>query len=36
MGYFYPLADRWGGGDHEIACYVLRLDGTPLTNSVKV
>jgi len=35
MGFFYPLADRWGDGDHEIACYVQRSDGTPLTNSVK-
>lgn len=35
MGYFFPTADGWKGGDHEMICYVIRLDKAPTTQSVK-
>ena len=33
--YYFPLKELWDANDHEIACYVSRLDGKPLTTSVK-
>jgi hypothetical protein len=35
LGYFVPTADGWGGGDHEMICYAVRLDEAPSTTSVK-
>lgn len=35
FGFFYPGAEAWGANDHEVACYVFRLDEQPLTKSVK-
>ncbi len=35
MGMFYPLEEGWRGGDHEIACYLARFDGGPMTGSLK-
>ena len=35
MGYFYPLPDGWDDGDRTITCYVVSIDGTKLTQSVK-
>ena len=35
MGYFFPTADGWKSGDHEMICYVIRLDKAPSTQSVK-
>ncbi|MEZ0240088.1 MAG: septum formation family protein [Chloroflexota bacterium] len=35
FGFFYPGAEAWAANDHEIACYVYRLDEQPLTQSVK-
>ena len=35
FGFFYPGEEAWYANDHEIACYVYRLDEQPLTQSVK-
>jgi hypothetical protein len=35
IGYLYPTEDGWPKGDHEIACYVVRLDGAAMSSSVK-
>jgi hypothetical protein len=35
IGWLYPTAEGWPRGDHEISCYVFRLDDTKLTQSVK-
>lgn len=35
LGVFFPLEDGWKAGDHEIACYVYRIDGARQTTSVK-
>jgi hypothetical protein len=35
LGVFYPTEESWGSGDHEIACYVYRIDEEKLTTSVK-
>lgn len=36
IGLFYPLPEGWEDGDHEITCYIYRLDKAKLTNSVKI
>jgi hypothetical protein len=36
MGYFTPTADGWGDGDRELICYVIRIDGAPVSQSLKV
>jgi hypothetical protein len=35
FGYFYPLSEGWSDGDHEITCYIYRLDEAKMTQSVK-
>lgn len=35
FGYFYPLSEGWSDGDHEITCYIYRLDDQKMTQSVK-
>jgi hypothetical protein len=35
MGWFYPGAEGWKTGDHEIACYLFRLDEAPMTQSFR-
>jgi hypothetical protein len=35
MGYFFPLEEGWGKGDHALTCYIVRTDGTPVTQSFK-
>jgi hypothetical protein len=35
MGTIEPTAEGWDNGDHEITCYLARLDGTKLTTSIK-
>jgi Septum formation len=35
MGYFYPLEEGWKSGDQEMICYVIRLDKTPTSQSIK-
>lgn len=36
LGYFFPTTEGWPKGDHEIACWVYRLDDTAMKTSVKV
>lgn len=36
LGYFYPDRDGWESGDRTFTCYVSRIDGAKLTQSVKV
>lgn len=35
FGWFEPTSEGWGSGDHEITCYVYRLDKGTMTSSVK-
>ena len=35
IGLFYPLEEGWGRGDHEITCYIVRVDAGPMTASLK-
>jgi hypothetical protein len=35
MGYMVPADDSWRDGDRKVICYVLRLDGTTMTQSVR-
>ena len=35
MGYFFPVAEGWSKGDHQLTCYIIRVDGTPVTSSFK-
>lgn len=35
MGYFFPLEEGWRTGDHEVICYVIRLDKAPMSQSLK-
>ena len=35
MGWYYPGAEGWKTGDHEIACYLYRLDEAPMTQSFR-
>ena len=35
MGVLYPVEDGWNAGDHEITCYLVRVDDAKLTESVK-
>jgi len=34
-GAFYPPDDGWNNGERGITCYVYRVDGAPMTGSVK-
>ena len=36
VGYFYPIEEGWRDGDHEVACYLLRLDEGPMTQSFRL
>ena len=36
MAYFYPTAEGWPKGDHEVSCYVVRLDNAKMNASLKV
>jgi hypothetical protein len=36
LGYFTPSPDGWSGGDREVTCYVVRIDGGPMSQSVRV
>ena len=33
VGYLYPIPDGWAEGDHEITCYLARVDEGPMTSS---
>ena len=35
IGLFYPLEEGWTRGDHEITCYIVRVDEQPMTASLK-
>jgi hypothetical protein len=35
MGTLEPTTEGWGNGDHEITCYLHRLDASKLTSSLK-
>lgn len=35
MGWFYPGAEGWKTGDHELVCYLNRLDEAPMTQSFR-
>ena len=35
IGLFYPLEEGWNQGDKEITCYIVRVDGGPMNQSVK-
>ena len=35
IGSFIPTEDGWEGGDREMTCYAVRIDGAPTAQSVK-
>ncbi|HEV8488166.1 MAG TPA: septum formation family protein [Candidatus Limnocylindrales bacterium] len=35
VGYFVPTSDSWGDGDRTVICYVVRVDGAQMTQSVR-
>ncbi len=35
-GFYYPAEESWSDSDHEVACFIYRLDGATMTSSVKV
>lgn len=35
MGVLTPTAEGWAGGDHEVVCYAVRVDGQPVSQSFK-
>ena len=36
MGYFTPTSDGWRAGDREVSCYATRIDGTPMSASLRI
>ena len=34
-GFFYPTPDGWNGGDRKVTCYIVRVDETKMSQSVK-
>lgn len=36
IAWLEPTIESWAEGDREIACYVVRMDGSRLTGSVRV
>ncbi|HXG25813.1 MAG TPA: septum formation family protein [Candidatus Binatia bacterium] len=34
-GVYFPLPEGWDAGDHEITCFVVRIDGGQMTQSVR-
>jgi len=35
FGGFVPILDGWNSGDHEVTCYIVRVDHAKLMKSVK-
>jgi hypothetical protein len=35
LSYFFPTLEGWGDGDREIACYLVTVDESQLTRSMK-
>lgn len=36
LTYLYPTSDGWKKGDRGITCFVTRVDGKPITGTVRV
>ena len=36
LGYFIPTPDGWGGGDRELICYAIRIDGAAVSQSLRL
>jgi hypothetical protein len=36
LGYFIPTTDGWESGDRELICYAIRLDGAPVSQSIRI
>ena len=36
IGYFYPLEENWGSGDHEMICYLSPVGGGTVTQSFRL
>jgi hypothetical protein len=36
IGVFYPIEEGWSQGDYEITCYLVRIDGGQMSQSVRV
>jgi hypothetical protein len=36
LGFYQPTAAGWGKGDRDVICYAGRVDGAPITTSLKV
>jgi putative regulator of septum formation len=34
-GYFYPTREGWGKGDRVVTCYVIKVDHTKMTGSIR-
>lgn len=35
ISYFYPTREGWDDGDREVTCYIVRVDDTKLTGSLR-
>ena len=35
IGWFYPTSSGWTGGDREFTCYVLAVEETKITRSLR-
>lgn len=35
LGWFTPTRDGWSGGDRKVICFAIRIDETPMTQSIK-
>lgn len=35
IGWFEPTPDGWSSGDHEMTCYVVKVDSSTMTSSLR-
>ena len=35
LGFYQPSPEGWSSGDRSVVCYAARVDGAPMTSSVK-
>ena len=35
VSFLYPTAEGWGQGDHEVTCYLVPVDGQPVSFSYR-
>lgn len=35
LGFLTPTTEGWSGGDREMICYAIRVDGAPVSQSFK-